>query len=163
MVSKSIVEASLRLLSNPPPHAMEEFELYPKVCRLLSDRGYSTYQSFPHSRYSPFEVDVLGFKADSEELFMVEVKLCHINKALRQGLNRLPYSDYVSLAFPQAYADYVYNKFRLSLESKGFGLITIDGTAKEIIPPKRSTSLKAIFKRSLLRDVYKRFYMQPVQ
>jgi len=162
MVPQWIIEASSRLPCNPPPYAMEEFELYPKVCRLLSDRGYSTYQSFPHGRYSPFEVDVLGFKADSEELFMVEVKLCHINKALRQGMNRLPYSDYVSLAFPQAYADYVYNKFRLSLKSKGFGLIAIDGTAKEIIPPKRSTSLKAVFKRILLRDVYKRFCMQPV-
>jgi hypothetical protein len=142
---------------------MEEFELYPKVCQLLSDKGYYTYQSFPHSRYSPFEVDVLGFKADLEELFMVEVKLCHINKALRQGLNRLPYSDYVSLAFPQAYADYVYNKFRLSLESKGFGLITIDGTAKEIIAPKRSTALKAVYKKSFLREVYKRFSMQQVK
>jgi hypothetical protein len=94
---------------------------------------------------------------------MVEVKLCHINKSVRQGLNRLPYSDYVSLAFPQAYADYVYKKFRLSLESKGFGLIAIDGTAKEIIPPKRSTTLKAVFKNSLLRDVYKRFSMQSIQ
>jgi len=140
---------------------MEEFELYPKVCRLLSDRGYSTYQSFPHGRYSPFEVDILGFKRDVEEIFMVEVKLCHINKAVRQGMNRLPYSDYVSLAFPQAYADYVYNKFRFSLESKGFGLIAIDGTAKEMIPPKRSTRLKAVFKKSLLREVYKRFSVQP--
>jgi len=146
---------------NPLPHAMEEFELYPKVCRLLSDRGYSTYQSFPHGRYSPFEVDILGFKRDVEEIFMVEVKLCHINKAVRQGMNRLPYSDYVSLAFPQAYADYVYNKFRFSLESKGFGLIAIDGTAKEMIPPKRSTRLKAVFKKSLLREVYKRFSVQP--
>jgi hypothetical protein len=127
------------------------------VCTFLSNRGYSTYQSFPHGRYSPFEVDILGFKANVDELFMVEVKLCHINKALRQGMNRLPYSDYVSLAFPQAYANYVYNKFRLSLESKGFGLIAIDGTAKEIIPPKRSTYLNAVFKRSLLIEVHKRF------
>jgi len=149
------------LQGNPLPHAMEEFELYPKVCTLLSEKGYSTYQSFPHGRYSPFEVDILGFKREVEEIFMVEVKLCHINKAVRQGMNRLPYSDYVSLAFPQAYADYVYNKFRLSLESKGFGLIAIDGTAKEMIPPKRSTHLKAVFKKSLLREVYKRFFIQP--
>jgi hypothetical protein len=93
---------------------------------------------------------------------MVEVKLCHINKAVRQGMNRLPYSDYVSLAFPPAYADYVYNKFRFSLESKGFGLIAIDGTAKEIIPPKRSIQLKAVYKKSLLREVYKRFSIQPM-
>jgi len=95
-------------ITTPHPHAMEEFELYPKVSRLLSDRGYSTYQSFPHGRYSPFEVDILGFKREVEEIFMVEVKLCHINKAVRQGMNRLPYADYVSLAFPQFYADYVY-------------------------------------------------------
>lgn len=114
-------------------------------------------QSFPHGRYSPFEVDILGYKRDSGELYMVEVKLCHINKALRQGIARLPYSDFVSLAFPEAYAHYVHKKFRSELQDKGFGLISIDGTAKELILPRKSPRLQTLYKETILRDVYRRF------
>ncbi len=73
---------------------------------------------------------------------------------------RLPYSDFVSLAFPEAYAQYVSTKFRSELKEKGFGLISIDGTAKELIPPKKSTRLKSLYKECILRDVYRRFSLQ---
>jgi len=141
------------------PQGLEESVLYPRVCQLLSRKGYTTMQSFPHGRYSPFEVDILGYKRDSGELYMVEVKLCHINKALRQGMARLPYSDFVSLAFPEAYAQYVSSKFRRELQEKGFGLISIDGTAKELISPRKSTRLKSLYKECIMRDVYRRFSM----
>jgi hypothetical protein len=136
---------------------IEEASLYPHVSRLLSAKGYSTFQQFPHGKYSPFEVDVLGFKRDICELYMVEVKLCHINKALRQGATRLPYADYVSLAFPQAYAEWVYSKFRFAFEEKGFGLIAIDGCAKELIFPRKSVHQREIYKEYILRDIYSKF------
>ena len=139
------------------PQGLEESVLYPRVCQLLSRKGYTTMQCFPHGRYSPFEVDILGYKRDSGELYMVEVKLCHINKALKQGMARLPYSDFVSLAFPDAYAQYVSTKFRRDLQEKGFGLISIDGTAKELIAPRKSTRLKSLYKECIMRDVYRRF------
>ena len=113
-------------------------------------------QSFPHGRYSPFEVDILGFKRASCELYMVEVKLCHINKALRQGIARLPYADYVSLAFPEAYAQYVNKKFKQELRDQGFGLIAIDGGAKELITPRRSLRQNSLYKEYILRGVYRR-------
>ena len=142
------------------PRDINEEALYPHVSRLLSARGYSTFLKFPHGRYSPFEIDVLGFKRDLCELYMVEVKLCHINKALRQGSVRLPYADYVSLAFPQAYAEWVYSKFRSAFEDKGFGLMAIDGCAKDLILPKRSIHKKEIYKEYILRDIYKRFELE---
>jgi hypothetical protein len=137
------------------PRDIEEASLYPHVSRLLSDKGYFTFQKFPHGKYSPFEVDVLGFKKEINELYMVEVKLCHINKALRQGSMRLPYADYVSLGFPQAYAEWVYSKFRPAFEQKGFGLIAINGCAKELIFPRKSVRQKQIYKEFILRDIYK--------
>lgn len=143
------------------PRDIEEASLYPHVSRLLSAKGYFTFQKFPHGKYSPFEVDVLGFKRDIGELYMVEVKLCHINKALRQGSMRLPYADYVSLGFPQAYAEWVYSKFRYSFEEKGFGLIAIDGCAKELIYPRKSVHQKEIYKEYILRDIYKNFPDMP--
>lgn len=135
---------------------MDESSLYPIVSRLLSWKGYQTFQSFPHGRYSPFEIDILGFKEESKELFMVEVKLRHVNKAFRQGVARLPYADYVSLAFPQPYADYVYGKFRYALQSKGFGLISINGSAEEVIPPRRSVHQRAFLKDCILKDLNRR-------
>lgn len=144
------------MLPNTVSSDIAESALYPHVSKLLSEMGYLTFQSFQHGRYSPFEIDVLGFKEETCELFMVEAKLCHINKAMRQGMARLPYADYVSLAFPQPYAEYVFGKFRYAFEGKGFGLIAVNGTAEELISPRKSVIQKAVFKECILRDLSKR-------
>jgi hypothetical protein len=147
----------LQVINEPPQ--TDESALYPMVSRLLSWKGYQTFESFPHGRYSPFEIDILGFKKESSELFMVEVKLRHVNKAFRQGVARLPYADYVSLAFPQTYAEYVYGKFRHELQNKGFGLISINGSAEEMIPPRRSIHLKSLLKDCILKDLNRKLLL----
>ena len=132
----------------------KESLLYPHISRLLTERGYFTVQNLPHGKFSPFEVDILGIKGGPVELFMVEAKLCHVNKAIRQGTARLPYADYVSLAFPQHYAENVYGRLRYVLEAKGIGLIAVGDSAKEMIAPKRSARLKPALKTSILKELY---------
>lgn len=134
--------------------SIEESILYPPLIRFLSEKGYQAIQNLPHGKFSPFEVDILGLKEKPIELFMVEAKLCHLNKALRQGIARLPYADYVSLAFPQPYAENVYGRMRYVLEDKGIGLIGVGGSAKEMIAPRRSIKQISTLKISILKELY---------
>ncbi len=129
---------------------MREAELYPSVSEFLLNRGYISKINVLYGKYSPLQVDVIGYKKKKNEVRSVEVKLNKFGRAFEQGLMRMYFSDYVDLAFPEKYAYYVIESYGDQLDEYGIGLLSINGTIKQLKKPKKSKFLKHNIKKTII-------------
>ncbi|MEM4213935.1 MAG: hypothetical protein QXZ28_01945 [Candidatus Methanomethylicaceae archaeon] len=133
---------------------MKESSLYPLVKNFLDERGYEAIINALYGKYSPLQIDVIALNKRSLEVLSVEVKVNKFQRALQQGLQRMLFSDYVVLAFPEVYANHVNQHFSKVLEIYGIGLYSINGNVKEILMPKRSSLIIPSLKLKLIKNIW---------
>ncbi len=129
---------------------MKESDLYPKVRRLLEDRGYQTWSEVPTSRIMPLWVDVVGVDPSTSKLISIEVKLQNWKSVLSQGWSRLFFSDQVYVAFPESYGLAISAKIEEYLDKLGIGLMLIDHEAYVTKEPRESAWLDEMTKQAVL-------------
>ncbi|RLE87636.1 MAG: hypothetical protein DRN04_17960, partial [Thermoprotei archaeon] len=118
---------------------MRERELYKYVKEYFEEKKYRVFIEAP--LFSSMRADILALSPIKREIITVEVKLNKFKVALAQAYRRVFFSDYVYLAFPMKYAEYVKRSYKYVLSNACVGIMGIDNNVKVLVRPKRSKFL----------------------
>jgi len=129
--------------------------LYPIVSKYFAKKGYYIFREFPFIEKSNLRVDVFAVEKNFSHIISVEVKMKWFRKAVEQALVRLYFSDYVYLAFPERYAQYVLKKYIDVINELNLGILAIDGCVKELKKASKSPLLVYKLKESILNRLRK--------
>jgi len=116
-----------------------ESEMYEPIGDFLRNRGSELVVfEVPQRRGSARRIDVAGTTKIGESVTSVEAKIGHFNRAFEQASQRLFISDFVYVSFQEEYAHSVMSSRLQNLHSSGIGLISVNETATELVPPSPS-------------------------
>lgn len=129
---------------------MREKELYKYVKEYFEGKKYRVFIEAP--LFSSMRADILALSPIKREIVIVEVKLNKFKVALAQAYRSVFFSDYVYLAFPMKYAEYVKQFYKHVLSHTCVGIMGIDNRVKVLIRPKRSKFLSLNLKKYILEQ-----------
>lgn len=126
---------------------LQEDDLRQPVHQLFESRGYIVSDEV--SLFSR-KIDVVAKKRN--DVITVELKLRNWREALDQARLNLRVSNYSYVALQEPLSRFDSRLFIETIQS-GIGLLSVNGTASEIVCPKRSNVIQSNLRRNFLRHL----------
>ena len=125
---------------------MREEELRQPVHEFLENRKYSVFDEIPlFSR----KIDIIAKRR--AEIIAVELKLQNWRKAIHQAYHNQRVANYSYIALPETIRSRANRIIFREIFNYGIGLLSVDGTVIQIIPPERSSRIQPNLRRNFIR------------
>jgi hypothetical protein len=127
---------------------MKEIELYSAILDLFPNHDFYPEVAAGERSRTTKTIDLVGMPIDgtSTDLISIEVKISDWRKVLKQASDNQFYVDLSFAALPERQIP----KLDLSMfKSRGVGVISVNGVAKEVVPARRSAYVRPL-KRSFI-------------
>jgi len=118
------------------------------VHEYFQEKNYSIYDE---PRLFTRRIDIIAVRRN--KVVAVELKMRRWKKAIQQAYLNLRVTDYSYIALPEVALGRIDTNMYYEAYNWGIGILSVDGTAKQIMRPKRSKKIQPLLRRSFVKSL----------
>lgn len=112
---------------------------------------HNNYEVYPEVRLFSRNIDLIAKK--KSKIVSIELKVRNWKKGIQQSYLNLRVANYSYLALPDPIWNRINRRIYVDAFTHGIGLLSVDGTVRQIMRPERSNKIQPLLRLKFLKQL----------